>query len=167
MRLPILILLLVSFIPRTFAEDAALTTTKLARHLGISTWRIPAEQLPASYTLKLYHVRGGTLAKEYLVGAFKNNGALLICARWLSDSVSVSMDDGTTIVSTRTFLPGKPVFTVGNKFAKIGSPLLICFVAPDSAKVAARHQPIPEVATTRDYSQAENGLAIVITASSP
>jgi len=158
---------MVSFIPLAFAEDATLTTTDLARHLGISTWRIPAEALPASYTLKLYHVRDGTLAKEYLVGTFKNNGALVICARWLTDSINMSMDDGTTLLSTRTFLPGKPVFTAGNKFTKPGSPLLICFVSPDSAKIAARHQPIPEVVTTRDFTQVENGLAIVITASTP
>jgi len=110
-----------------------LTTAELARHLGISSWRIPRYKLPKAYKVTLYHVYDGKLAKELVIGEFQKDGDLLISARWLLASVSISADDGATIISTRAAVSKRPVFTVENKFEGLGIPLLLCYGDEESA----------------------------------
>lgn len=159
----VLTLLLLSQV--TFSADPEITTTELARHLGISTWRIPKEKLPDSYIVKMYHVSKGTLIKEFVIGEFQNGGALLICAHWTSPSVSMSLDNGTTIISTRGALLRRPVFTVENKFEGLGIPLLLCSGTEDLAGSADRIKNTTSEAHTMALSRADHGLAIVIAAS--
>jgi len=150
-----------------FSADHAITTSELARHLGVSIWRVPQEKLPDSYKVILYHVKGGKLTKEYLVGEFKKNGDLLICARWLSDSASISADDGVTIIATKAALSNRPVFAAENQFKGVGNPLLLCYEDPASTKVDERHKDPDNPPRTMEYSKAASGLAIVITSSQP
>jgi len=142
-----------------------LTTAELARHLGISSWRIPKNKLPDSYKLKLYHVYNGKLSKEFVIGEFQKGGDLLICTRWLATAVSISADDGDTIISTRTAVSRKPIFTYDNKFEGLGNPLLLCYGDQESANVEERHKEMKSDAHTMSFAKAEYGLAIVITSS--
>src|ERR1043165_2050692 len=110
-----------------FSGDQEITTAELARHLGISTWRIPKEKLPDTYAVSLFHVNEGALTKEYRIGEFHKSGDLLICTRRTTAAVCISADDGNTIVSTKAAVTTPPIFTHENKFEALGSPLLLCY----------------------------------------
>jgi hypothetical protein len=150
-----------------FCSDQEITMTELARHLGISTWRIPADQLPDSFKVTLHHIKNGRLTKDYVLGQFKKHGDLLICTRWLSDSASISVDDGNAIFSTKAALSSRPVFATQNKFQGLGIPLLLCYRDPQAANVDEWHKGATAEARSLDYSKAASGLALVITKSSP
>jgi hypothetical protein len=150
-----------------FPSDQSITTTELARHLGISTWRIPEGELPDSYKVMLHHIKDGKLTKDYLLGQFKKHGDLLICTRWLTESASISVDDGNTIVSTKAALSSRPLFTTDNKFQGLGVPLLLCYRDPLAANIDERHVGAVPAVRSMDYSKAASGLAIVITKLTP
>ena len=150
-----------------FSSAQELTTGELARHLGISSWRIPKDKLPESYKVTLYHLNDGKLTKEFIIGEFHKSGDLLICTRWLLASVSISVDDGATIISTRSALSRRPVFTVENKFEGLGTPLLLCYGDEESANIQERHKDRKSDLHSMPYSKAEHGLAVVITALKP
>ena len=150
------------FSPMVFSSDQPITTEELARHLGISTWRIPEAELPATYKVVLHHVKDGKLTKDYMLGEFKKHGDLLICTRWLAESASVSVDDGNTIVSTKAALSSRPVFATENKFQGLGIPLLLCYRDPAAASVDEWHRGSVAAARLMDYSKVASGLAIVI-----
>jgi hypothetical protein len=155
------------FSPVVFSADPPITTAELARHLGISTWRIPEGDLPDTYTVILHHLKDGKLTKDYILGKFKKHGDLLICTRWLAESASVSVDDGNTIVSTKAALSSRPIFATENKFQGLGIPLLLCYRDPAAANVDERHKESVAAARSMDYSKVASGLAIVITQSNP
>lgn len=144
------------------AAEPPMTTAELARHLGISTWRIPQDKLPTTYRVTLYHVRDGALTREYMTGDFTKAGDLLICTRWLSESVSVSVDDGNTLFSAKVVLPSKPVFATANHFTALKSPLLLCSAEPSEGSDVAGHRMPSIAAAPIDYTHVKNGLAIVV-----
>jgi len=117
--------------------------------------------------VKPYHVSKGTLTKEYWIGAFQQEGDLLICTQRLSAAVSILADDGSTIVSTRAAVSTVPIFTVENKFEGVGIPLLLCYGDQESANIEGRHNETKAKAHAMTCAQAEHGLAIVITATKP
>jgi len=153
--------------PAPIVSAQEITTAELARHLAISTWRIPKEKLPDSYKVTLYHVSNGKLTREFLIGVFQKGGNLLLCTRWLSASVSISIDDGDTIISTRSAVSRVPIFTYDNKFEGLGIPLLLCYGDQESANIEERHKEEKSGAHRMACSKAEYGLAIVITAAKP
>lgn len=144
-----------------------MTTAELARHLGISTWRIPKEMLPPTYKITLYHVRDGALTREYMAGEFVKKGDLLICTRWLSESVSVSVDDGNTLYSAKVVLPRKPVFATANHFIGVKSPLLLCAAESVDGKKDDRFGMLNIASDSMDYTHVKNGLAIVVSTIGP
>ena len=162
------IILLFSLLPPdAFSSDQEITTAELARHLGISTWRIPKEKLPDVYVVSLYHVSKGSLTKEYRIGEFKKSGNLLICTQRTTASVTISADDGNTIVSTQSAVTIIPVFTVENKFEGLGIPLLLCYGDEEqSPTIEGRHKETKDKAHAMDVAHASHGLAIVIADSS-
>ncbi|MEO6741861.1 MAG: hypothetical protein ABIP20_16570 [Chthoniobacteraceae bacterium] len=158
----ILSFLLVS--PNGSSSGQDITTAELARHLGISTWRIPKEKLPATYVVLLYHVTNGALTKEYRIGKFTKAGDLLICTQRLSASVSISASDGNTIVAARSAISTIPVFTVDNKFEGVGVPLLLCYGDENqSPTIEGRHKETTDKARAMNVARVSHGLAIVVT----
>lgn len=155
------------FSPLVFSSDQPITTAELARHLGIYAWRIPEAELPDTYKVVLHHLKDGKLTKDYLLGEFTKHGDLLICARWLAESASVSADDGVAIFSAKAALSSKPVFAAENKFQGLGIPLLLCYRDPNAAYVDESHKGSVPAVRSMDYSKAASGLAIVITKSKP
>jgi len=158
---------LLLFPPDAVCDDQPITTEELARHLGIATWRIPKAALPESYAVTIHHVKGGKLTKEYLIGKFKRRGDLLLCAHWLTESVSISADDGVAIASAKAALSNKPVFAMENKFQGVGIPLILCFSEPLPPAMDAGHAAKAEGAHPSDASSAASGLAVVISKAEP
>jgi hypothetical protein len=161
------IILSLLFSPLVFSADPPITTAELARHLGVSIWRISRGELPDTYKVMLYHVKDGKLTKDYLLGEFTKHGDLLLCTRWLVESASVSVDDGDTIFSTKAALSSRPVFATENKFQGLGIPLLLCYQDPKAANAEEWHRGSLPAAREQDYSKATGGLAIVITKVQP
>jgi hypothetical protein len=62
------ILLLFSFVAWAAcpldAQASDITAPELARHLGVSTWRVPEFKLPARFTVRLQKIRDGKIDKE-------------------------------------------------------------------------------------------------------
>jgi hypothetical protein len=46
------------------AQASDITAPELARHLGVSTWRVPESKLPARFTVRLQKIRDGKIDKE-------------------------------------------------------------------------------------------------------
>lgn len=152
---------LLLFPPAAPCDDQPITTEELARHLGVSTWRIPKAALPETYTVTIHHIKDGKLTKEYLLGKFKRRGDLLICTRWLTEAVSISVDDGVTIASAKAALSNKPVFATDNKFQGVGVPLVLCFSEPFSPAAEGGHPSIVEGSHPSELSKTASGLALV------
>jgi len=102
-----------------------------------------------------------------MAGDFVNYGDLLICTRWLAESVSVSADDGNTLFSAKVVLPRKPIFATANHFTALKSPLLLCAAELNDTNDGDPPRMLNIASGPVDYTHVKNGLAIVVSATGP
>ncbi len=85
-----------------FAGSPDVSASELATHLGISVWRISADNLPPVYTAWVEIVQDGKVTKDYTARMqFHRKGDLLVMAHNTPQGVAISLDSG----DLRTFRP--------------------------------------------------------------
>lgn len=114
-HLPILALIGLVFSIRTPCAAAGpdVSASELATHLGISVWRVSADQLPPKYSAWVAIVKDGKIEKEYTARVqFHRAGDLVVMAHDTPQGVAVSLDSG----DLRTSLTHNVLEVVGISF---------------------------------------------------